>query len=269
MRSHRNDRRAVWQHAGAGNPDLEPEEADTVTAGLVFDLDDTLRLSLDYWDIQIEGVIDSIPPQQAFDQCALFGRLCELIQRNAAGDLWRSGTDGYIASTLLNLGEQHASGVDVAWDWMLNSNWSFDLIGTYYLKKEVTLVPGESSSRYDCVGLISETCAPTPDWRHIASATYESNRSWSVGGRWRYYSSVDYPGGPDTLAESEMSAFNYFDLNATYRFMGTHRLVIGVNNVFDKEPPLLGFTLTTNGNTAAGFYDTLGRFLFVNLTLGF
>jgi outer membrane receptor protein involved in Fe transport len=57
--------------------------------------------------------------------------------------------------------------------------------------------------------------------------------------------------------------------------VGTHRLVVGVNNIFDKEPPLLGDTLTTsaittnsNANTAAGFYDTLGRFLFVNLTLG-
>ena len=72
-----------------------------------------------------------------------------------------------------------------------------------------------------------------------------------------------------------MSAFNYIDLNATFRFKGTHRLIVGVNNIFDKEPPLLGDTLTinaltnnSNANTVAGFYDTLGRFLFVNLTLG-
>jgi hypothetical protein len=37
--------------------------------------------------------------------------------------------------------------------------------------------------------------------------------------------------------------------------------------VFDKEPPLLGSTLSTNGNTVAGFYDTLGRYLFANVTL--
>lgn len=77
-----------------------------------------------------------------------------------------------------------------------------------------------------------------------------------------------YPGDLDTLAEEEMSAFNYIDMNATFRFMGAHRLVVGVNNIFDKEPPLLGGSLVTNGNTAAGVYDTLGRFLFVNLTLG-
>lgn len=250
-----------------GNPDLQPEEADTVTAGLVFDIRDTMRLSLDYWDIQIEEVIDTIPPPQAFDQCALFGRLCELIQRNAAGNLWQ-GSDAFIVNILLNLGEQHTSGVDVAWDWILNSNWSIDLIGSYYLKKEVTLIPGESSSSFDCVGIASRTCFANPKWRHVASATYESNRSWSVGARWRYYDSVDYEEGIDPRAEEELSAHNYIDLNATWRFLGTHRLVAGVNNVFDKEPPMVAGGLSTNANTVAGFYDTLGRYLFVNLTLG-
>jgi len=250
-----------------GNPDLEPEGADTVTAGLVFDIGDTMRLSLDYWDIQIDGVIGTIPPPQTFDQCALFGQLCSLIQRDAAGSLWQ-GDEGYIVNILLNLGEQHSSGVDVAWDWILDSNWSFDLIGTYFLRKEVTLIPGESSSQFDCAGLVSDTCFPAPHWRHVASATYESNRFWAVSGQWRYYSAVDYEGDVDTLADDELTDFNYFDLNATFRFMGAHRLVFGVNNVFDEEPPLVGGTLVSNANTVAGFYDTLGRFLFVSLTLG-
>ena len=43
--------------------------------------------------------------------------------------------------------------------------------------------------------------------------------------------------------------------------------VVGVNNVFDKEPSLLGATLNNNANTVAGFYDTLGRYLFANVTL--
>jgi len=249
-----------------GNPALEPEEADTFTAGLVFDINDTMRLSVDYWDIQIEEVIGSIPPAQTFDQCALFGRLCEFVQRNAGGNLWL-GEDGYIAEYLLNLGEQHTSGIDVAWDWVLDSNWSFDLIGSYYLKKEVTLIPGEAGSTYDCVGIASQTCFANPKWRHVASATYESNRSWSVQGRWRYYGAVDYEEGIDPRAEEEMSAYNYIDLNAAYRFMGTHRLIAGVNNIFDEEPPLLAGGLATNANTVAGFWDTLGRYLFVNLSL--
>jgi outer membrane receptor protein involved in Fe transport len=62
---------------------------------------------------------------------------------------------------------------------------------------------------------------------------------------------------------------NYIDLNATFRFMENHSVVLGVNNVFDKEPPMVGGTLTTNANTIAGFYDTLGRYLFARATFRF
>jgi outer membrane receptor protein involved in Fe transport len=131
------------------------------------------------------------------------------------------------------------------------------------------LVPGEASSRFDCAGLVSETCDPTPEWRHLASATYDSNGFWAVSGRWRYYSAVDYTGTINLLAEDTLTAFNYFDLNATLRFMENHRVVIGINNVLDEEPPLVGASLATNANTIAGYSDTLGRFLFANLTLAF
>ena len=40
-----------------------------------------------------------------------------------------------------------------------------------------------------------------------------------------------------------------------------HDFVVGINNIFDKEPPMVG-SLSTNANTIAGFYDTLGRYLF-------
>ncbi|MGA0028221.1 MAG: hypothetical protein ACO3IJ_12310, partial [Steroidobacteraceae bacterium] len=61
----------------------------------------------------------------------------------------------------------------------------------------------------------------------------------------------------------------YLDLNGTFRFMENSDIVFGVNNVLDEEPPLLGATLATNANTVAGFYDTLGRYLFMKATLRF
>ena len=62
-----------------------------------------------------------------------------------------------------------------------------------------------------------------------------------------------------------------FDLSLTtsFRFLENSDVIIGVNNVFDKEPPMVGGTLTTNANTYAGFYDTLGRFLFTKVTTRF
>ena len=63
------------------------------------------------------------------------------------------------------------------------------------------------------------------------------------------------------------------------------RLQLGVNNIADKDPPIInssggGFvsncpTITTNqqsscnGNTFPGTYDALGRFLFAHITAQF
>ena len=62
---------------------------------------------------------------------------------------------------------------------------------------------------------------------------------------------------------------NYFDLNAVFTIMDNHDITVGVNNVLDEEPPMVGGTLTTNANTIAGFYDTLGRFIYAKATMRF
>jgi iron complex outermembrane recepter protein len=44
---------------------------------------------------------------------------------------------------------------------------------------------------------------------------------------------------------------------------------LGVNNLADKKPPVVGFTanpLLLNGNMVAGMYDAFGRYLFVGFT---
>ena len=84
---------------------------------------------------------------------------------------------------------------------------------------------------------------------------------------------VDYDGSTDTIAQDEMSKNqSYIDLSAVFRFMGSHDIVVGVNNIFDEEPPMVGGTLSGpwgNANTIAGFYDTLGRYLYANATFRF
>jgi len=135
------------------------------------------------------------------------------------------------------------------------------------LKKETTKIANDPDSTYDCVGVISEQCWPAPKWRHTATASYDSNGFWAATARWRYFGKVDYEGTRDLIAADSLGAQNYLDLNAVFRFMQTHDVVIGVNNVFDKAPPMLGNTLGTGGNTYAGFYDTLGRYFYANVTL--
>ncbi len=252
-----------------GNPMLDPEEADTITFGVVIDATDSMQFSIDYWDIEITDVIDNIDPELIVRQCAE-GSLafCPLITRAANGSLWQ-GQSGFVQATNINLGEQHWEGVDLAWAYTLDATggtWRFDLIGTYMLTKETTPVPSIPTSAYDCVDRINTNCYPTPEWRHVATATYDSNEWWAVTGRWRYYKDMFYDQTVDVIANDNIGNEQYLDLSAVFRFMDTHDLRVGVNNVFDEQPPILGGTIGFQANTEAGFWDMLGRYLFANVT---
>ena len=255
-----------------GNPLLEPEIADTWTAGVVINATDSMTISVDYWDISISDTISNIGATTILEQCGLYNVLCDQIIRSPSGNLWQ-GTLGYVEDTTLNLGERHWEGIDMAFNWAidgLGGTWTTNAIGTYMLTKEYTPLPADPTSAYDCVGTISTRCYPAPEWRHTASLEYDSNEWWSVTARWRFFDGVDYDGTADAIAEKEMGKTqNYFDLSAVFRFMENHDVTMGVNNVFDQEPPMVGGTLTTNANTIAGFYDTLGRYLFAQATFRF
>ena len=255
-----------------GNPNLLPEEADTITAGFVIDPMESMTISVDYWSIEIQDTISNIGATTILEQCGLYGVLCNQVTRNAGGSLWQ-GTQGFVEDTTVNLGENKWEGIDLAANYdfeALDGTFSANLIGTYMMTKETTPLPAAPDSAYDCVGLISTRCFPSPEWRHTASLSYDSGEWWSVEGRWRYFGGVDYDGTTDTIAQANMSdSQSYFDLNAVFTIMDNHDITIGVNNVTDEEPPMVGGTLTTNANTIAGFYDTLGRFIFAKATMRF
>lgn len=257
-----------------GNVDLNPEEADTITAGIVIDPIDNLTVSVDYWSIEISDQISTVGARTILDQCAVNGLFCNLINRGVGGSLWLQS--GWVTNTTGNFGEQKWEGVDLAAAYgfeALAGSFRTSLIGTYLLTKETTNIPGDKSTSYDCVGVISQSCYPSPEWRHTLSVSYDSNEWWSVGMKWRYLGSVDYEGTVDKIAQKNLSsAFNYLDVNATFRFLENSDVIVGINNITDEEPPLLGSTVGNalgNANTVAGFYDTLGMFGFVNVTFRF
>jgi iron complex outermembrane receptor protein len=257
-----------YNQLGGGSDTLDVEVAKTFTFGIVVNPMDTMQFSIDYWDIKIDNTIAFVAAETSVGQCGTNGgALCDNVNRGVGGTLWL-GQSGFVNQLTQNIGEQTWTGVDVAWNWGIGDNWNLDLIGTYSIKKETTPLPDDPSSAFDCAGVISPVCYPNPDWRHTATATYDSNSWWAITARWRYMSKIDYEGVTDTLllANGGISSQNWIDLNAVFRFMDTNDIVVGVNNVFDKSPPLMGNTVSGNGNTIVGFFDTLGRYWFADVT---
>jgi outer membrane receptor protein involved in Fe transport len=157
----------------------------------------------------------------------------------------------------------------------------FSLNGTYVKSYTVENLPGEGS--YDCAGLYGATCGtPTPKWRHKFRTTWTSPYNFDLALTWRYYdrvkndvldSNAQLAGELDTEHDRYLASRSYLDLNATYRFSKKLALSLGVNNLFDKDPPLGSSSSIGgsqgNGNTYPQIYDAYGRFVYMNLTYRF
>ena len=270
-----------------GNPELEPEVADTYTVGFVAEPDfiDNFILSVDYFDISVEGFVGTVPQQLALDQCATTGDdfFCSLINRGAGGTLWANQT-GFITATNVNTGELATSGVDILSSWTFPvadaGDVTLDLVGTWLEELYVLPLPGLDEQSYDCVGLYGGNCGtPSPEWRHRFSARWDNAAGFGVTATWRYFDEVTVAqaSGQASLGTSfapineTLEAQHYIDLSARYELSEQMSLRAGVNNVFDKEPPISSVVGTApgNGNTYPTVYDALGRYLFVGATVDF
>ncbi len=92
---------------------------------------------------------------------------------------------------------------------------------------------------------------------------------------WRYLDSViEEPGGPAFLpAYSKIGSYSYFDLAGVWNVNDHVRVNLTIDNLFDKQPPVVGNTIgntgTNSGNTFPQFYDTVGRFYTLGATITF
>jgi len=75
-------------------------------------------------------------------------------------------------------------------------------------------------------------------------------------------------------ADASIPSFDYFDLAVGWNVREGISLHAGVNNIFDKDPPIvdtnnLGVSGPPfgNANTYPQVYDSLGRVIFVNATI--
>jgi len=66
---------------------------------------------------------------------------------------------------------------------------------------------------------------------------------------------------------------DYIDLAASWAITKNFTLWAGVNNVFDKDPPITDSSIAGpaagNGNTYPQVYDALGRRIFISVTAKF
>jgi outer membrane receptor protein involved in Fe transport len=284
-----------------GNPDLTPETAKTYSFGAVFTptFFRGFSLSVDYFHIVVDNAVDTLPFSLVMNGCALddIAALCNLINRGSAASygVGEGNLGGYEQLTEVNVASFATSGIDVnadyrtsLSDWHLGDHGSldFNFIGTW-VHNLTTSIPGQDP--YDCAGLYGPTCgAPNSKWRHQFRITWTTPWNLTLSLNWRYIAptnldfntdqtSLQHSGLKDFLPTDEhIPAFSYFDLAFQYKVHNRYTFRGGVNNIFDRTPPILdsnSFPISGpafgNGNTFPQVFDPLGRVLFIGLTADF
>ncbi len=280
-----------------GNPNLQPETALTSSFGIGWTPSYVPGLSaeIDYYDIKIENVIEALGGNTIITQCVNTGLLCQDVHRSAGGELW--GQSGYVFDTEQNVGELEEKGVDIDVNYEMGlrgyGRLAFALQGTYIGGLYTTTITGLPSTRYDCAGYYGPVCGqPVPKWRHRMTVTWMTPwHGLQATATWRYFSPVTLDAlspnpalgklnGGGTIAngaisstDAHIASYSYLDLTAAMPV--AHGVVarLGVNNVLDKQPPVIGLSdlpgVFGNGNTFPQMYDSLGRYIFVDVTAKF
>lgn len=268
-----------YNYLAGGNSNLKPETAKSNTFGLVIAPMRNLTVTLDYFDIKIKDTISNVNPLTTLDKCLESGNslYCSQITRDRLGTLWLL-PEASIVGTNVNIGSMRTSGVDVgaSYDFRATDYGRFSLMlnGSLLTKFEVEELPGEPA--YDCVGKYNGdgNCdQPRPKWRHKLRLNWGSPFKADVALTWRYFKAVDLEDGATSPVASDrrLPATSYFDLAASYPVTKQISVMAGINNLFDKDPPITSKygVGQGNGNTFPSTYDALGRKLFMNLTARF
>ena len=281
-----------------GNPNLTPEKADTWTAGLVIQSPvssgvlSRLRASIDFYDITIKDAIGAqtiaAVQQQCFDPtfnplvssdptAAANSAFCQLLPRNGTGQL------GNVKITYANSGRVHLRGIDVQLDWGLDVGPGTLTVNSVFNYQ----IDFESSALYPQLPLV-DYVGTTGSGENGLNANPFKYRAlttigYSVGPfqaslQWQYYSKLDQPA---PSVNTGWPSYNLFNLNGSYQLTDDIGLRLGIDNLFNKAPPLGGYNpAITNavsqatGQLAGGSYlntvhDTVGRRFWVGGTFRF
>ena len=254
-----------------GNPNVNPEESESLTIGVVLNPIDGLTLTVDYFDITVEDGIGTVSPKTALDKCIETGAaaFCNLINRNPVnGSLWLTG--GYISAQITNISEEQTSGIDVIFDYSVDTNWGPLVVSgvtTLLDSYDIIELPGEAA--IGCSGNWGGSCGKNPMPEVMGSYTVGLTTEFDTD----VILGVRYLGETDDLNANDIDfdAYTYLDATAIYSVNDNMSVTLGVSNLLDKEPGYTSDAGTApgNGNTFPGYFDAFGRHIHLSINYSY
>lgn len=257
-----------------GNPGLEPEVANTWTAGLVYAPTWAAGFSgsIDYYNIDLAGALAATTAQGTIDSCqAGVAAKCALITRDPV-----TKTISQIVLQQVNLSGRQTSGIDFDLSYVNTlggGKLAVRLVATRLIDYTDTIggIAVQSAGFYNANGDIG---VALPKWRGNLTASYDL-------GQFNYFIQQRYIGGylqlpfipGQVFADPSVSAVWYTDATITATInTGTSKLQIfgTVTNLFNQQAPFLPnrFAANLGYPTVPNMYD-FGRNFSVGVRMGF
>ncbi|MGH8145623.1 MAG: TonB-dependent receptor domain-containing protein [Rhodanobacteraceae bacterium] len=274
---------AVRSGSVAAGVDLKPELGKSFDYGIVYDphFVPGLSINVDVWRVFLHDTITSPGAQTLMSICFNDNAspICNLITRpnpTSHATLFQTPT--------VNLGSLYFKGVDlgafyklpqVSW---LPGSWRAHVEATYLTQANFDTVPGVVEPTH-VAGKFDK------DFGNFARIRGLGGLDWNLG-PWNASWNLRYI-GPITVGSADLGqnrsadlnvagvvdhfgALVYNDFQVGYDIQPINtRIDLGVNNAFDRTPPLITMSNVVNGNTDVNTYDTIGRFYWARVTVKF
>ncbi|MBS0472962.1 MAG: TonB-dependent receptor [Proteobacteria bacterium] len=278
-----------------GNPLLKPEQSHSWNVGTVITPEFLPGFSFDadYYEITIDnsiltgGIAQNSGPDLVVNGCYVqqIAGYCALISRNVNGIF-------QIGSQNTNFGRSHVAGMDLQATYnTAEADLDLPIPGSMLFNVEVsrqftntTQNPDGTYNHFSGTFLYSNESIQ-PNWKSTLSVDWNDG-PWSLHWDTQFISGTgDYPGPsaangrPKTVYAwgDEIPDYFYHNVSVAYDMDGFFgdstgvkhtRLILGINNLFDKDPPILAGDSICKCNSFAGPYDFVGRFFFTRLSVG-
>jgi outer membrane receptor protein involved in Fe transport len=274
------------------NPNLQAETSDSYTLGGVFQprFIPGLALTVDYYDITVNGIISSVAAQTILNNCYDFPTLnnvfCAAFQRNAGttagpnGELPGAILGNSLIVAPLNFAKRKARGLDFNLQYRTrlgqDVRFSSNLIYVHVLQRSNFEDPTNANFENR---ILSEVGDPQDEFRFDMDLGY---KNFTFGYRFRFIGE-QFTGAYETfrdgvnglpasnidaISAQEYPVVTYSDIRLEWN-VGSEtgegdrtkglRLTLGVDNIFNQLPPL-GSTATGSGTA---IYDFRGRSFYV------
>ncbi len=284
-----------FNQTGGANPNLKPVTAKSWSTGFVFTPKavDGLSVTVDFSDINekaIVGNVAAVTIVQSVETLGTASPYINLVHYNTPGGPTPTAAGGisnhspqsiYVILNSLNLGGQKIQSTDINLDysWKMAGVGKFEVesIWTWYNSYQLQQLPTQSFYEYS--GTASTNEGSIPKWRTYTTFSYKNAGFDAVVGVTYVESLTDIgTGGIGTKTPTtSVSSFTSFDASLTYDFSHLHvnkwldgmKVTVGVNNVFDKQPPLATDVFPDTNSDVGTYGGPIGRMFFVNGSYSF